>query len=213
MYTKTLITLSLWLTCQLLSAQFHYLIDDFKAYKDGNRVVLTWTMSRGSTCIGTGILRATEKGAEPIVIGELKEICGSLGEPKTYFFIDENPIPGKTNYYILELGFSGRTEPPLDIHFIALNDDNYKVVPNPIKSEGKVYFENKNMTQHKMIFYDIHGKYGSTLYTNDDHFIIDLHEKNTFASTPFVYLNNIFVFQIFDLNGNKVTSGRFIGFE
>jgi len=213
MYRRTLITLGLWLTCQLLSAQFHYLLDDFKVYKDRDRVILTWTMSKGSTCIGTGILRSTEKGEEPKVIGELREVCGSLGEPKTYTFIDENPVPGKTNYYVLELGFSGKTKPALGIDFIALNENNYKVVPHPIKTLGKIFFENKNNTRHTLIFYDINGKYGNTIHTTDDHFFIDISEKNTFASTPFVYLNNIFIFQILDANGNIITSGRFIGFE
>ena len=210
---KIWLVLGFWLTCQILTAQLHYLLDDFKAYKDGNRVILTWTMSAGSTCIGTGILRATEKGEEPIVIGELREVCGSLGEPKSYTFIDENPVSGKTNYYTLELGFSGRSAPALGINFISLDDNNYKVVPHPIKSIGKIYFENKNKTQHTLVFYDINGKYVNTIHTTDDHFIIDVKEKNDFASTSFVYLNNLFVFNILDSNGQKITSGRFVVLE
>jgi hypothetical protein len=210
---KIWLVLGFWMTCQILTAQFHELLDDFRVYKDGDRVILTWTISSGSTCIGTGILRSIEPGVEPEVIGELKEVCGSLSEPKSYTFIDENPVSGKTNYYTLELGFSGRSAPALGINFISLDDNNYKVVPHPIKSISKIYFENKNKTQHTLVFYDSNGKYGNTVHTNDDHFIIDITEKNDFASTPFVYLNNLFVFNIFDNNGQKIASGRFLGFE
>jgi len=209
---KVWLTLGFWMTCQILTAQFHEFLDDFKVYKDDNRVILTWTMSAGSTCIGTGILRSTELDGEPEVIGEIREVCGSLGEPQSYTFIDENPVSGNTNYYTLELGFSGRSKPALGINFIALDDTNYKVVPHPIKSVGKIYFENKNKTRHTLVFYDINGKYGNTIHTTEDYFFIDITEKNDFASTPFVYLNNFFVFNIFDHNGQKITSGRFVGF-
>jgi len=81
------------------------------AIKDKDRIILQWTIKKGSSCIGIGIFRSTD-AINFEVIGEIKGVCGSTEFAQAYHFIDENPIKNKTNYYVLEMGFSGKTTPP-----------------------------------------------------------------------------------------------------
>lgn len=182
-------------------AQRHYLLNSFTATKDKNRVILTWTMKPGASCFGIGILRAS--GEDDLkIIGTIPGICGSENEPMTYTYIDENPIANTLNRYVLELGFSGKTEPPLDLNFISLNNEKSKVVPNPVRSQAVIYFDNINKLSHNLRVFDGRGAPILVVDTFADFFDISAFEYNLPAG--------MYYYTIEEASGNWVTSGSYI---
>jgi hypothetical protein len=185
----------------LLSAQRHYLLEQFTAVKDRQRVLLTWTMKAGASCYGIGILRsAGDDGLR--TIGTIPGICGSENETMSFSFIDENPVPNTVNKYVLELGFSGQTYPPLELNFIDLSNHSSRVVPNPLMNEGNVYFENTGRTVHTLQIFTSAGIKISEIKSQDDFFTISFSESD--------HLKGIFYYLIEDENLQIKASGSFI---
>ncbi|MBK9736336.1 MAG: hypothetical protein IPO92_15810 [Saprospiraceae bacterium] len=189
--------------------QSHYLLDNFKAYKESNRVVLNWTVKKGNTCSGTGILRSTDN-INFEVIGEISGICGSQETAKSYSFIDENPVKNKINYYVLELGFSGKTEPSLAIKYLDVSTNGYLLYPNPIDDIGYLYFNNVNNSKHTLRINDASGKYYPTYTTNSDVFTLIFPTNPDYLPSHIIYWQSLLVFTILNESGEIVASGKFI---
>jgi len=183
-------------------AQKHYLLDNFTATTDRSRVILAWTMKPGASCYGIGILRSQD-GKEFTTIGTIPGICGAENEPMSFTYIDENPIPNAFNRYVLEMGFSGRTEPPLMVKYIDLRESTSKVIPNPFTEYTHIYFENVNKTPHTINIYNSVGiLVKSDIISNDVYYIyIEDHHLSL--------LTGIYYFQIADDTKDVVSNGSF----
>jgi hypothetical protein len=150
---------------QIGMGQSHYLLSSFNAEKNGKRVILNWAIKQGSTCIGINILRSSDT-LNFKEIGNIQGICGSIEFEQRYTYIDENPLSNQTNYYKLELGFSGRTKPALGVNFVNLENNTSKVVPNPNNGFGTIHFSNPNNQKVKIYIKDSNGKYVETMSTD-----------------------------------------------
>ncbi|MBK9256998.1 MAG: T9SS type A sorting domain-containing protein [Saprospiraceae bacterium] len=179
-------------------SQNHYLLDDFKAFRDNERVILNWTIKQGSFCIGIGVYRSPDNvNYEKIhdIFGE----CGSSSKPVPYTYVDNNPIKNSKNYYILELGFSGRTE-PVQIEFIDFNDTGYQLKPNPIVSESILIFQNEKRTDYILTIFDSYGISVRSIKNEKDYFIVN---NETLSS-------GVYFFQITEVSGKTVLFGKFV---
>ena len=188
-------------------AQSHYLLSRLEAFRADNRVIINWTIRRGGSCFGIGILRSVDK-INYTVIGEISGDCGSSESEQSYTFTDENPVKDKVNFYVLEMGFSGKTEPPLSVEYFDFAKNESKVIPNPIYTAGKIHFINPDYTPHTLTVFDESGKLIKTVYTNTEYFGLTsdiLDTKSTFGSNKFYYT-------IAEENGKRVSSGFFLGF-
>ncbi len=200
---------SLIFQSHFLNGQNHYLLEDFKTIKDKQRVILTWTIKKGNTCAGTGILRSVDN-IQYEVIGEITGICGNAEFAQSYSFIDEFPVKNKINYYILELGFAGKTSPAIPVEIIDFQDKTSKVIPNPMHSYGKILFNNPNNEKHQLYLYNNYGKLVLTVVTLEDFFLIDwndLYDENIGIKTT---LPDIYYYTITNINNAPVTSGKIV---
>lgn len=192
-----------------LVGQQHYLLSNFNGFKGSDRVILNWTIKRGSTCIGIGILRSTDD-LNYEVIGEIRGVCGSTEFAQAYNFIDENPVRNKKNYYKLELGFSGRTEPPIVLEYFDVSGVGYKMIPNPIQTSARLFFENPNNSKHFLKIYNSAGQFCAQISSSEDFFIL---EKVTIDEANPVHNSNgsqLYLFEIIDEQGSVNTKGKFI---
>lgn len=209
MMQKYLLFTILFLLTKNGLAQSHYLLSNFYALKDNSRVILQWTIKRGSTCIGTAILRSTDN-VHFEVIGEIQGICGSSDFAQSYNFTDENPVKNKTNYYILELGFSGKTEPSLPVTYFDFSGHKSKVIPNPMKELGYIYFENPNNVIHHLHIFDSHGKYVFKGKSETEYFTVSLSELESIETASFNFNTTKYYYIITDDSGVRLTSGFFL---
>ncbi len=206
---KSILLPCLMFSISFISAQQHFLLSKFSGFKDDDRIVLNWTIKQGSSCFGIGILRSTDN-INYEVIGEISGVCGSHDFPQSYTFIDENPVHNSKNYYVLELGFSGRTESPLIIDFIKLEDNGYKIIPNPVTNASKLLFDNKHNDLYTLKIYSSIGQLLSTNVSTDDFFEINITETTSSKLKPVTISNNIYFFRIEDAFGNVKTKGKFL---
>lgn len=138
----------------ILFAQ-HPILESFNALLNNEEVTLKWTIKSGSTCNGVRIHRSTDS-INYSQIGLRAGVCGSSENPVSYSFIDESPAPNTFNYYKLELGLQGFSD-PISIEYIQLNNDQYQVRPNPIKNKATIYFYNPSNLKNTFILYNISG--------------------------------------------------------
>ena len=190
----------------LAVGQEHYILSRFLATKDKSRVILTWSIKQNHSCIGIGILRSTI-GGEFEQIGEIQGICGSTREEQHFTFVDENPIPNTNNYYVLELGFSGKTEPPIAVEFINFENQTSKVIPNPFLLFTKIHFFNPNNEKFDLSIYDSLGKFVTSYKSNTDEFIVSLDNMQGTTKFTLNFPQNKYYYIITDQNNKKVSSG------
>lgn len=188
--------------------KYHYLLDDFRAFKDKEKVVLTWVMGAGSTCVGIGIYRATDD-LDFELIGEIKQICGSATEPTNFSFVDKSPVLGKTNYYRLQMGFSGRTDRSVSVEFKELGRRGYQAFPNPYSGVTRVYFDNAAYDMHFLMLYNSIGQQVVELQTTGEYFSIDLSISEN-SSKPEIIFSGVQYFVIRNATGQKVISGTLV---
>ena len=188
------------------NGQSHYLLSRLEAFKSENRVIINWNIRQGGSCFGIGILRSTDQ-VHYDVIGEIFGNCGSSESEQTFSFIDENPVKNKINYYVLEMGFSGRSAPPLTIEYYDLGKNNSKVIPNPLTLNGKILFINPSNTKHTILIFDQTGRIVKSALSYDDFFIPGLGYADDFSHSE---LKKYF-YIIQDENGTKISSGQFVG--
>jgi hypothetical protein len=181
-----------------LHGQSDYLLDNFAAFRDGNRVVLTWTIGRGNSCFGIGVYRSADN-VEYERIHEIFGECGSTDKAQFYSYIDENPIKNKLSYYVLELGFSGRTL-PVSILLDEVPSNGSKVVPNPVFNDAKIVF---SLPDDITYFVNIYNQIGQHIAKYPDqggrsHFSVE------------VFLPGNYFYTITDTYGKKISSGKFV---
>ncbi|MCF8239643.1 MAG: hypothetical protein K9I85_15880 [Saprospiraceae bacterium] len=168
--TKTLLLVGL-LLCGIM-AQAQNFLSDFTLAAGNGKVVLNWTVSAGNTCLGIGIVRATDE-QNFIPIGNIGGICGSTTEAVSYSFVDEAPVPNKINSYKLLLGLSGESE-VLSVEIIDLGSTGYQVRPQPMGDHGQIYFENNGGEPHLLSLLTLHGQLLYEQSTASNRFLLDL---------------------------------------
>ena len=135
-------------------------------------VYLNWEITQGFTCNGTVIERAPDS-IHFEAIGEIDGICGSTTEAVPYDFTDTSPLPNQTNYYRLRLG-DAELSPVRKAEVIELGSKGYQVQPNPIRTEGKIYFNNPRQQEHLLQLYDMKATIIAEYQTSTDHFDLNL---------------------------------------
>jgi hypothetical protein len=181
-----------------LRGQSDYLLDNFTAFRDGNRVILTWTIGRGNSCIGIGVYRSADN-EEYEKIHEIFGECGSTDKAQFYSYIDENPIKNKISFYVLELGFSGRTL-PVSILFDELPSNGSKVVPNPAFDEAKIVLI---LPDDIGYFINIYNQIGEHIAKYEDK-----GERSHFSIAGFLPGN--YFYTVTDTYGKRISSGKFV---
>lgn len=205
MNSKLFMVLCLMITTCLCFGQSHYLIKSFDAYKDKNRIILNWSIKKGNSCVGIGILRS-ENDINYTKIGEIHGICGDNESETNYTFVDESP--NHANYYVLELGASGITDPPLFVKFISLDGKASKVIPNPAIYTAYVLFDNPNNEKHTVRFYSNDGKLIRQNITNEDKVYISLENlDDRLLGGPF---QKTYYYTIHDAQNSKISDGIFM---
>lgn len=202
MFQRGLYILFLTMFLSSLYGQSHYLLSRLEATRHENRIILGWAIKQGGSCFGIGILRSSDN-THFEKIGEISGVCGSTESEQVFTFTDEQPIKNKINYYKLELGFSGKTEPALTVDFFDFARNASFVIPNPFKNTCKIKFINTSPGKYSLQIYENNGKFISTFYSEKDEFYLD----EDFAATLNTSYPSTYVYTILDPNGQKVSSG------
>jgi hypothetical protein len=177
------ITLALVLiTSSNLSAQSHPYLSRFSGEETSGLVYLRWQMIAGNVCNGIDLLRSKDS-IQFEYIGHIPGNCGSISEPVNFEFTDAQPIQNSHNYYQLVLGSTGHSQ-IIKIDVIGLGEDGSKVVPNPIVSEGSIYFRNQNNQEHSLMIFNQYGQLVHENVISKDYFEIPLFLE----SARYVYL-------------------------
>jgi hypothetical protein len=167
-----------------LVAQETTILDNFTVIKNDGKIYLRWVITSGSTCDGTKIYRSDDQ-IHFTQIGDISGICGSSSSPVPYDFIDENPLKNQRNYYRLELGNNGFSE-IVALESIDFENKGYQVRPNPVITQAKIYFENKEHENHRLLLYNQSGLLVSSVSSNESFF-----EVNAVNLQPGLYIFTI----------------------
>lgn len=168
---------------QCVWAQYHPILDRFSVFEREGKVYLTWTISKGQTCIGTQIFRSTDDYNYQL-IHTIGGICGYTDRPQTFEFVDKSPVRNNINHYKLFLD-SGMSEPSVNVAVLDIAAARGRVVPNPLISDGKLYFENDNNDNVTITILNATGQLIQSLDTSVN--FIDLNKKDYPLSGIYYY--------------------------
>lgn len=154
-----------------VAAQSHPILGKLYASEIKGKVYLNWQIIAGSTCNGIQIYRSTDS-INFVQIGSIPGLCGNISQPQNYDFIDNNAVKNQINYYRLELGNRGYSQ-IISLAIVDIKKDGYQIRPNPIITEGKIYFENNNNKAHQILIYDQRGIQVYSNSTKEDFFYLN----------------------------------------
>ena len=182
----------------VVSAQKTTILDYFNINDLNGNVLLNWQISQGSTCNGINVLRSVNQ-SEFVEVGHISGVCGATNEPIGYQFIDENPVNNQVNSYRLDLGGYGYSE-VVTINIVVEPRIDLQFFPNPITSQSKLYFKNKDNKPHFLFIYNSSGILTNSLNTTFDFFEV-------YSSS---FQKGIYFFSLISLNNEIITKGKFI---
>ncbi|MFC2107150.1 T9SS type A sorting domain-containing protein [Bacteroidota bacterium] len=177
-----LIILFLLIPFSVIAQNADEFLSEFLAVKQNNTVYLRWTIKAGNTCVGTRIQKSLDNQSFDLM-GEISGVCGSPDKPVSYEIYDSLPAIGKTNYYRLEMGPLGLSD-PISIDFILFNSNGYSVQPNPLVNSSKLYFENPRNEIHTIYLINQNGKKASELRSNSNFILI---QRNSLRSGLYIF--------------------------
>lgn len=152
-------------------------LDYFEANDNSGEILLKWAISKGSTCNGITITRSSDSlYFSPI--GRIEGVCGDADSPQPYSFVDLNPLKNQKNYYKLELGISSFSD-VIAIELVNKNEEGYQVRPQPIKSQGSIYFDNPDYNDAQLYIYHFSGQVIYQSQTINNYFDINSQEWPT----------------------------------
>lgn len=123
-----------------ISQEGDLILNSFSAQEVAGEVYISCVISSGNTCNGIRILRS-EDGFKFDAIGNIAGVCGSSAGPVQYEYLDTKPKVNSVNYYQLDLGGVGNTT-ILEVDVRKLEDSQVQIAPNPMVSEGTLFFSN-----------------------------------------------------------------------
>lgn len=195
---KYLLLILFFLTVSGAHAQQNAILESFSGIENSGKCYLTWVISAGNTCNGIKIYRSVNQ--LPFEkIGEIPGICGNSSSSQQYTFIDLHPAINATNHYLLELG-GDETSQVVSVNVIDLSDQGNQVRPNPVITDAKIFFNNKNKIPHYLNVFTMTGSFVSMQTTSSDYFNFRAPETG----------NNLYFFTIEDGNQKLKTSGKLV---
>jgi hypothetical protein len=153
-----------------LSSQETLVLNRFAATEFKGTVFLSWQLAKGSTCNGIQVFRSSDS-LNFESIGHIFGVCGSVAEPVNYDFTDENPVVNRKSYYRLLFGNVIESE-VVSIEIIDVKR-GFLLRPNPIYSQGKLYFQNDTKKIHDLFLVDLNGRLSYFSETKEDFFPIN----------------------------------------
>ena len=130
-------------------------LDKFQAGIVQDKVLLSWTVKTGNSCNGIRILHTLDS-ASFNEIGTIEGICGSTAAPTNYSFTHLNPTANAKNYYKLDFGGEGFSQ-TIAVQYFDFSENGYVLLPNPIQSDSKLYFNNENNANTALTIYAMNG--------------------------------------------------------
>lgn len=147
-------------------------LDRFEVIRINDFVKIDLILSQGAFCDGIKYYRSND-GINFNFIGQVNGICGSDDQPEQFEFTDNSPVWNASNYYKVEFGGYGFSE-PIKIDFFELDKNGSRAFPNPAREEVRIFFDNLNQKPFNIRLF---GQNGQTILSNQtftDHFTIDL---------------------------------------
>jgi len=195
---KTFVLFCLWLSSLFSFAQGGPVLSNFNATHQNGKVFLNWAIEAGSTCNGINIFRSVDANNFSKV-GSIIGICGNLTVEQRYDFTDNNPVNNKVNYYRLEFGNFGFSE-SISVEVIYAASGSYQILPNPVSSHAKIYFNNDKKEIYHLSLFNLLGNPLILLSAKENFFDVDA--DNLRAGT--------YLFTISNAAGSPKTQGRLI---
>jgi hypothetical protein len=153
------------------------ILSKFFAVQQEDEILLRWTIIAGNTCEDTYVERSLD-GIQYERIGLISGVCGSPDQSVTYDFYDTMPAPNRINYYRLELGLYGYSQPQ-STEYIVLNDQGYSIQPNPMADRTRIIFRNPMEEEFRFLLYDMSGKSVMDFTTYEDRITLYRQEFNS----------------------------------
>ncbi len=182
-----------------LWSQDHPILNYFTTNLSDGKVLLSWEIKGGNQCNGIKVFRSTDS-LNFSQIGDIAGICGSPDFAQGYTFVDDSPEENAVNYYKIELGGQGFASSS-GVHYVKLLEDGYKVYPNPITDQSRLYFNNTSGQKHTLQVIDYSGKIVMQL---------DANSGNEIDLSPLTVLSGPYIFQLIPESTGEPVRGKLL---
>lgn len=132
------------------------ILDKFDVLANHQHVFISCTIGSGNVCQGIEIWRSIDS-INFVSVGDIPGICGSLSEPVTYSFTDENPPKNQFIFYQLKFGGFGESE-ILKTRVNHYGVNSSLVFPQPANQFATILFNYEFGYNYKLKLYNMTGQ-------------------------------------------------------
>ncbi len=146
-------------------------IDGLTATEFNGKVLVTWSVTQGNTCLGIKILHSLDS-TNFTQVGSIEGICGSTAETISYEFTHLSPEKNAVNYYRIHLGGVGYSW-IVNAEVLDLAETNYILRPNPVIHTSELLFDNPTNATYELKIYRGDGVVLHSEDTSGELFIVN----------------------------------------
>jgi hypothetical protein len=152
---KQLTFILLFISGSLLRAQNPSILTGFEVNRYPNSILINWELSGGSSCSELKVEHSTDS-VNFVSIYDYPGICGNSTASERYSFTHTNPVANVRNYYRINLDTYGNSD-IIGITFIKLDLNKAIIIPMPLQSLSRLYFDNPQKENATFLLYNSSG--------------------------------------------------------
>jgi hypothetical protein len=134
----------------------HPFIRTFTLLVVDDRILVSWTMTGGSTCDGSEVLRSTN-GVDFTPVHSIEGICGDEFSDVPFSWWDNTPPEFSTIHYRIKFGFLGSSSIKT-VEFAQLTTSQQRFFPSPMREEATLVLNIPASASVDLVIFDAAGR-------------------------------------------------------
>lgn len=132
----------------------HPILSSFTFNNVDDGIALSFVIAGGNTCNGIDVFHKVGDSGVFRLAGQIPGICGHSSNDTRYDYVHETPSPLDTNYYYLDFGGIGPSE-PVKIYYVPFNGN--ELVISQLNASLTVYINNTAFNGAQVSLYNLNG--------------------------------------------------------
>lgn len=141
----------------------HPILSSFNFNNTAEGMALSFVIAGGNTCNGIDVFHKVGDTGIFKLTGQIPGICGHSSNDTRYGYLHENPNAFDTNYYYLDFGGVGPSDPVM-IYYVPFKGAKMVISQRP--QHLTIFIDDPSFNDSEVLVYDLQGRSVSSAITS-----------------------------------------------